>query len=539
MRALFAGSEFAGYRIDAVIGRGGMGVIYRATESRPERVVAIKVVAPELADDVAFRARFLRESQVAASIEHPHVVPVLRVGEEDDLLYIAMRFIRGENLAETINRDAPLDPLRAVRIVDQLADALDTAHEQGLVHRDVKPANVLVESRRRGDHVYLTDFGLTKYMMTKVSLTGTGMAVGTTDYMAPEQWQDGAIDRRVDVYSLGCVLFEMLTGRVPFAQEGQAARMYAHLTLPPPRVTEVVPDAPAEFDEVVSRAMAKSPDERYPTAGALGAAALAAARGATEETKLALPVPPVPPVRIPEETKPSPRQDVEETKPSPRQDVAATAVRLPTPPGPDRPGRAAPGPTVRDSGRRPWLTALVVAIFALALAIAGTAAAILISRSHSSSSNQHTNPAAHNGGGGGSSQNQGGGSSQNQGGGSSQNQGSGSGGQPPTNPVVTKQCSPGVTATQLVSCRLASNTFYEYYLARETGRDTSSLRAWSHKAGRYYSERCSTGAVLITCFISGTSDPHALVQITQAAMDAYTPQNARSYASHADVGPYG
>src|SRR5947209_6113143 len=278
MKALFPGSMFAGYRIEDVIGRGGMGVIYRAMEARPERVVAVKVVAPELATDVGFRARFLRESQIAASIEHPHVVPVLRVGEEDELLYIVMRFIRGQNLAQIVQAEAPLEPARAAQIVDQVADALDTAHEQGLVHRDVKPANVLVERRRRGDHVYLTDFGLTKHMATSASLTGTGMAVGTTDYMAPEQWEGRAVDRRVDIYSLGCVLFEMLTGRVPFRQEGQAARMYAHLTLLPPKVTELVPELPTEFDGVIGRALAKRPDERYASAGDLAAAALDAVK---------------------------------------------------------------------------------------------------------------------------------------------------------------------------------------------------------------------------------------------------------------------
>jgi serine/threonine protein kinase len=276
---LVPGAVFAGYRIETVVGRGGMGVIYRAVEARPERVVALKVVAPEFAANSDFRARFLRESQVAASIEHPHVVPVQRVGEEDGTLFIAMRFIQGRDLGTLIASEGPLDAARAARIVDQVADALDSAHEQGLVHRDVKPANILIETRRRGEHAYLTDFGLTKNFATSGGLTSTGVVVGTTDYMAPEQWEGGRLDARVDVYSLGCVLFQALTGQVPYARDGEAARMYAHLSAPPPSVCDLVPGTPQRFDEIVARALAKKPDQRYPSAGDLGVAATAAAGG--------------------------------------------------------------------------------------------------------------------------------------------------------------------------------------------------------------------------------------------------------------------
>ncbi len=278
MAHLLAGAVFAGYRIEEVVGRGGMGFVYRATEARPERTVALKVIAPEFAADAAFRARFLRESEIAAKIEHPNVVPVSRVGEEDGMLFIAMRLIRGTDLGALIAAQGPLDALRAARIVDQVAGGLDAAHEQGFVHRDVKPANLLIEPGRRGDHVYLTDFGLTKRWASSGDLTQTGMVVGTTDYMAPEQWQGGRVDARADVYSLGCVLFEALTGRVPYPREGQPARMYAHLTAPPPIVSDLVPSA-AQFDEIVRRALTKSPDDRYPSAGDLGLAALAAAEG--------------------------------------------------------------------------------------------------------------------------------------------------------------------------------------------------------------------------------------------------------------------
>jgi serine/threonine protein kinase len=277
MARLLPGAQFAGYVIEDVIGRGGMGVIYRASESQPARSVALKVVAPELAADEDFRKRFLREAQVAASIEHPNVVPVLRVGEEDGMLFIAMRLIAGRDLAVVIPAEGHLEPERAARLVDQVADALDASHEQGLVHRDVKPANILVEERRRAEHAYLTDFGLTKSLaLSDGGLTSTGVIVGTTNYMPPEQWSGGRLDARVDVYALGCVLYEALTGKVPFERDAQAARMYAHLTDPPPKVSTTVPSA-SGFDAVIARALAKDPDERYPSAGDLGYAAVAAA----------------------------------------------------------------------------------------------------------------------------------------------------------------------------------------------------------------------------------------------------------------------
>lgn len=276
---LRSGGVFAGYRIDGEIARGGMGVVYRASELRPERTVALKVVAPQLAADPNFRDRFLQEAQAAASIEHPHVVPVLRVDEQDGVLFIVMRYVRGQDLHSVIGVEGRLQPRRAARIVDQIADALDSAHERGLVHRDVKPANILIEHHRRGDHAYLTDFGLAKSLAAAGRLTSTGVVVGTTDYMAPEQWAGGRLDARVDVYSLGCVLYESLTGEVPYAREGHAARMYAHVNAPPPHAREIAADVSVALDAVVIRALAKAPDDRYPSAGDLGIAALAAAEG--------------------------------------------------------------------------------------------------------------------------------------------------------------------------------------------------------------------------------------------------------------------
>jgi serine/threonine protein kinase len=270
---LAVGAEFAGYRIEAVAARGGMGVVYRATQLRLKRPVALKLVTPALARDARFRERFRSEWMVAASIEHPNVIPVYEAGEEGETLYIAMRWVEGSDLREVFDQ-TPLEPARAVRIVSQVASALDVAHERGLIHRDVKPANVLITG---DDHVYLTDFGLTKHASSISGLTKTGQWVGTVDYTAPEQIEGTTASPRADVYSLGCVLFEALTGRPPFKRENELATLWAHMYTPPPSLRDVSPDAPAGFDEVLQRAMAKDPDARYASAGELAHAARAAA----------------------------------------------------------------------------------------------------------------------------------------------------------------------------------------------------------------------------------------------------------------------
>ena len=256
-----------------------MGVLYKARHLELDIIRALKVIVPEHTADSEFRARFKREWRLAARIEHPNVIPVHEVGEEDGLLYISMRFIEGQDLGRLISNEGPLEPNRVANIIDQIAYALDAAHEAGLVHRDVKPANILIESDSRGEKAYLTDFGLTKAAASQTAMTASGMFVGTIDYMSPEQFEGDTLDARADVYALGCVLYEALTGRVPFARDGYQARIFAHMSSDPPMPSDAVPGLPDEFDEVVARSMAKNPDERFLSAGDLGRAALAAAQG--------------------------------------------------------------------------------------------------------------------------------------------------------------------------------------------------------------------------------------------------------------------
>ena len=269
------GREISGFRIESEIGRGGMGVVYLAHQEYPERRVALKVLASDLAHDPAFRERFIRESNAAASTEHPNIVPVYGAGEADGRLFLAMRYVEGTDLGSLLVREGRLSPERTVRICAQIADALESAHERGLIHRDVKPGNILLDAR---DHAYLTDFGLIRRTKLDTDITKTGQFMGTVDYAAPEQIKGGEIDGRADVYSLGCVLYECLTGEPPFRRETEVATLYAHLEDGPPSPSAKDPGVPAAFDAVVARATAKRQDERFATAAELGAAIRAAAQ---------------------------------------------------------------------------------------------------------------------------------------------------------------------------------------------------------------------------------------------------------------------
>jgi Protein kinase domain len=273
------GSELAGYRIEVPIGRGGMGVVYRAEQLRLGRKVALKLLAPELAENQGFRARFEHESRLAAALDHPNIVPLFEAGEADGLLFISMRYVEGTDLRDLLSRGGRLDPERALAIAAQVGSALDAAHIRGLVHRDVKPGNILIASDTAAnlpEHCYLTDFGLTKDTSSPVELTATGTFVGTIDYIAPEQIEGAKPDGRGDQYALACVLFECLTGHPPFQRDEEISVMWAHLQDEPPTVTADRPELPAAIDAVIAKAMAKAPTERFATCTAMVAAARAA-----------------------------------------------------------------------------------------------------------------------------------------------------------------------------------------------------------------------------------------------------------------------
>jgi hypothetical protein len=272
------GSQFAGYRIESLVGRGGMGVVYRARQLELGRTVALKLIAPDALEDAAARERFVSEARHAAAIEHPNVVPIYAAGESDGVAYFVMRLVEGDDLRTRVKRDGPLAPRVAATIAMSVGEALDAIHTAGLVHRDVKPANILLAD---GDHVYLTDFGLARSALARgaTTSTGSGRWAGSLHYAAPEQIRGGRVDARADVYALGGVLVFMLTGRVPFDRDSDEATLWAHVADPPPRPSALRRGLPKAFDDVVARAMAKQPQDRFASAGDLGRAALAAAEG--------------------------------------------------------------------------------------------------------------------------------------------------------------------------------------------------------------------------------------------------------------------
>jgi tRNA A-37 threonylcarbamoyl transferase component Bud32 len=263
---LTAGSRLAGYLLEEQVGRGGMAVVYRAYDDRLDRRVALKVLAPDLARDEAFRRRFIQESRAAAAVDHPHIIPVFDAGEADGVLYLAMRYVPGGDVRMLLDRAAPLPAARACGLIWQVASALDAAHAHGLVHRDVKPTNMLLDiapATSRPDHLYLSDFGLAKPSAATSGVTMTGQFLGTVDYVAPEQIQGRPVDGRADLYSLACASFEMLCGTPPFRREHSMAVLSAQLTDPPPSLVARRPELPAAVDTVMARALAKSPDDRY------------------------------------------------------------------------------------------------------------------------------------------------------------------------------------------------------------------------------------------------------------------------------------
>ena len=374
------GAVLAGYRVESLLGRGGMSVVYLAEHVSLGRKVALKVLASPLAHDPSFRERFMRESQRAAGLDHPNVIPIYDAGEvdggdADGLLYIAMRYVDGPDLRSLLRREGHLGVGRTLYMLEQVASALDVAHDSDLIHRDVKPSNILIAEP--SEHVYLTDFGVAK-QSTAPDLTRTGIFVGTIEYAAPEQIEGLTLDRRTDVYALGCVLYECLAGRPPFERDAEVAVMHAHLTSPPPRLTEVRPDLPKELDRVVARAMAKSRDERFATAPELVDAAHAILRRSPtashpvaagyEEPAAAISVDGSGEVDLPvAETPPplpaAPRVEAPLAEPA---ESAAASTPPPDPPG----GRRTP------SMPRWGLTAILVAL----AAIVSATAAYLVAR---------------------------------------------------------------------------------------------------------------------------------------------------------------
>ena len=297
---LAVGTEIAGYRVEAFISRGGMAVVYRAHDRRLGRRVALKLLAPELSQNERFQQRFLRESRLAASLDHPNIVPIYEAGESSRLLYIVMRYVEGSDLKALLDREGPLDLDRTVSILRQVGAALDAAHARGLVHRDVKPGNILIASgtgREDPDHVYLTDFGLTKRSSSLSGQTTTGRFIGTMDYVAPEQIGGKPVDARTDIYSLGCVLYECLVGEPPFDRDDEAALLWAHLVERAPRISARRPDLPAGLDAVLDKAMAKAPEDRFGACRDLVGDFRAEVEGRAEQPPAPLPVAADPPPR--------------------------------------------------------------------------------------------------------------------------------------------------------------------------------------------------------------------------------------------------
>ncbi len=310
---------FGPYRIEQLLGRGGMGEVHRAYDTAHDRFVALKRLSPGYHGDEEYRARFRREARIVARLREPHVIPIHAYGEIDGRLYLDMRLVEGSDLSDVI-REGTVEPARAVRIVEQVASALDAAHADGLVHRDVKPSNILVTS---GDFVYLVDFGIARSVSPSATgLTASGSVVGTLDYMAPERFESRPVDGRADVYALACVLFACLTGRRPFTADSTAAQIWAHLNETPPKASLLNPAVPEALDDVIAKGMAKDPAGRYATAGAFARAAAQALTTSAPGAQHGAPTQPVLPRTATVSTQPVSTQPV---KPPPTRTEPGTA----------------------------------------------------------------------------------------------------------------------------------------------------------------------------------------------------------------------
>ncbi len=326
------GAQIAGYRLEEEIGRGGMAVVYRAHDVRLDRRVALKILTPGLAGNRAFRQRFIRESRAAAAVDHPNIIPIFEAGESSGVLFIAMRYVQGRDLRTLLDREGTLPAAHVAYIIAQMASALDAAHARGLVHRDVKPANMLLDEAAgsdQRDHVYLSDFGLSKQSLAAADLTSAGQFLGTLDYVAPEQIEGRPVDGRADLYALACAAFEMLCGTPPFSRDQRLAVLWAQLSEPPPALTARRPDLPPAIDQVMASALAKSPSDRYASCHDF-AAALRAACGLDAGEAAAPGVPP----------------SSAAARPSPRPPGQATELAMPT----GGPGAARDHPRTEAAG---------------------------------------------------------------------------------------------------------------------------------------------------------------------------------------------
>ena len=373
------GAVIGGYRIDEPISRGGMGMVYRATNLSLNRVYALKVLAPELSSDEVFRERFRREIRTAASLHHAHVVGIHYAGEQDGTLFLVMDYVVGTDLRELLRKHGALEPDRAVELLCQLGSALDAAHARGLVHRDVKPANVLITVRDGLEHAYLTDFGLAKRADTIGGLTQQGAVVGTVDYMAPEQVTGRETDARTDIYALACSFFHMLTGNVPYQRDNSVATLFAHVYDPPPELKGPLADLYPTFGAVIEKGMAKQIEDRHGSAGDFARDASAALRGtrytgtrvvATGDASLTPPAESEPAQPTARAAEPEPTVRAAEPAPAGATSDPGTPARPPS-----GPTAAGPGP----SPRQPWMRYRWLALIGLIVIAAGAAAAIALS----------------------------------------------------------------------------------------------------------------------------------------------------------------
>ncbi|HTZ23815.1 MAG TPA: protein kinase [Streptosporangiaceae bacterium] len=385
-----AGSLVAGYRLEDRIGQGGMAVVFRAHDGRLNRRVALKLLAPVLAADAAFRQRFVGESLAAAAVDDPHIIPVFEAGEADGVLFIAMRYVAGGDVLSLVRRGGPLPLSQVAAIISPVASALDAAHAAGLVHRDVKPANMLLDvAPGRPDHVYLSDFGLSKGSLAASGLTGSGQFLGTLDYISPEQIEGRPVDGRADQYALGCSAFELLTGEPPFQRDQGLAVAFAHVSASPPAVTSRRPGLPAGVDEVLAQAMAKAPSARFATCAEFAAALRAALslppydigsadgpprRTATQVAEL--PTTPPPGTPVPPAVTPAPAESGPPTLGAGPATVDAGRAAV-VPPRETAPGKTAVPAPDQARGWRPGRRMGLIALAGAALAAAVTIAAII------------------------------------------------------------------------------------------------------------------------------------------------------------------